>query len=145
MDRPRILIVDDEQTVRDLVAKTLSMADYDVDTAPDGPSALDRLNTTEYDLLITDLKMPGMDGLSVIREVRRRSSRAADRHHHRLFDRGERHRGHQPRRLRLSHQAVPPAPRAGRRRARARRAGAFARAVTSQKRPRILRGLFACP
>jgi excisionase family DNA binding protein len=73
MDRPRILIVDDEQTVRDLVAKTLSMADYDVDTAPDGPSALDRLNTTEYDLLITDLKMPGMDGLSVIREVRRRS------------------------------------------------------------------------
>jgi excisionase family DNA binding protein len=74
MDRPRILIVDDEQTVRDLVAKTLSMADYDVDTAPDGPSALDRLNTTEYDLLITDLKMPGMDGLSVIREVRRRSS-----------------------------------------------------------------------
>jgi excisionase family DNA binding protein len=74
MDRPRILIVDDEQTVRDLVAKTLSMADYDVDTAPDGPSALDRLNTTEYDLLITDLKMPGMDGLSVIREVRRRSA-----------------------------------------------------------------------
>jgi excisionase family DNA binding protein len=74
LDRPRILIVDDEQTVRDLVAKTLSMADYDVDTAPDGPSALDRLNTTEYDLLITDLKMPGMDGLSVIREVRRRST-----------------------------------------------------------------------
>lgn len=74
MERPRVLIVDDEQTVRDLVAKTLSMADYDVDTAPDGPSALDRLNSTEYDLLITDLKMPGMDGLSVIREVRRRST-----------------------------------------------------------------------
>jgi excisionase family DNA binding protein len=72
-DRPRILIVDDEQTVRDLVAKTLTMADYDVDTAPDGPSALDRMRTTEYDLLITDLKMPGMDGLSVIREVRRRT------------------------------------------------------------------------
>jgi excisionase family DNA binding protein len=74
MDRPRILIVDDEQTVRDLVAKTLAMADYDVDTAPDGPSALDRMRTTEYDLLITDLKMPGMDGLSVIREARRRSA-----------------------------------------------------------------------
>jgi DNA-binding response OmpR family regulator len=69
-----VLIVDDEQSVRDLVAKTLTMADYDVDTAPDGPSALDRLNGTEYDLLITDLKMPGMDGLSVIREVRRRST-----------------------------------------------------------------------
>jgi len=74
MERPRVLIVDDEQSVRDLVAKTLTMADYDVDTAPDGPSALDRMRTTEYDLLITDLKMPGMDGLSVIREVRQRST-----------------------------------------------------------------------
>jgi len=70
-DRPRILIVDDEQAVRDLLAKTLTMADYDVDTAPDGPAALDRLRAAEYDLLITDLKMPGMDGLSVIREARR--------------------------------------------------------------------------
>jgi excisionase family DNA binding protein len=74
VERPRILIVDDEQTVRDLVAKTLTMADYDVDTAADGPSALDRLRTAEYDLLITDLKMPGMDGLSVIREARQRSA-----------------------------------------------------------------------
>jgi excisionase family DNA binding protein len=74
VDRPRILIVDDEQTVRDLVAKTLTMADYDVDTAPDGPSALDRLRSADYDLLITDLKMPGMDGLSVIREARQRSA-----------------------------------------------------------------------
>ena len=74
VERPRILIVDDEQTVRDLVAKTLTMADYDVDTAPDGPSALDRLRSADYDLLITDLKMPGMDGLSVIREARQRSA-----------------------------------------------------------------------
>jgi len=74
LERPRVLVVDDEQTVRDLVAKTLTMADYDVDTAPDGPSALDRLRAAEYDLLITDLKMPGMDGLSVIREVRRRTA-----------------------------------------------------------------------
>lgn len=70
-ERPRILVVDDEQAVRDLLAKTLTMADYDVDTAPDGASAIDRLRAVEYDLLITDLKMPGMDGLSVIREARR--------------------------------------------------------------------------
>jgi len=70
-ERPRILVVDDEQAVRDLLAKTLTMADYDVDTSPDGPAALDRLRAAEYDLLITDLKMPGMDGLSVIREARR--------------------------------------------------------------------------
>ena len=70
-DRPRILVVDDEQAVRDLLAKTLTMADYDVDSAPDGASAIDRLRAVAYDLLITDLKMPGMDGLSVIREARR--------------------------------------------------------------------------
>jgi excisionase family DNA binding protein len=74
LDRPKILIVDDEKAVRDLVAKTLAMADYDVETAADGPAALDRLKSVEYDLLITDLKMPGMDGLSVIREARRHSS-----------------------------------------------------------------------
>jgi len=70
-ERPRILVVDDEQAVRDLLAKTLTMADYDVDTAGDGPAAIDRLRAVTYDLLITDLKMPGMDGLSVIREARK--------------------------------------------------------------------------
>lgn len=70
-ERPRILIVDDEQAVRDLLSKTLTMADYDVDAADDGPSALDKMRAVSYDLLITDLKMPGMDGLSVIREARR--------------------------------------------------------------------------
>jgi excisionase family DNA binding protein len=72
--RSRILIVDDEQAVRDLLAKTLQSADYDVDTAPDGPTAIEYLDTHGYDLLITDLRMPGMDGLSVIREGRRRSA-----------------------------------------------------------------------
>jgi excisionase family DNA binding protein len=73
-DRPRILVVDDEDGVRDMVAKALLQAQYHVDTAVDGPSALDRLRATSYDLLITDLKMPGMDGLSVIREARRQDS-----------------------------------------------------------------------
>ncbi len=72
-ERPRILVVDDEPAVRTLVAKTLAACDYDVETAEDGPSALERMKTTSYDLLITDLKMPGMDGLSVVREVRRQS------------------------------------------------------------------------
>jgi excisionase family DNA binding protein len=70
----RILLVDDEAAVRDLVGKTLAQAQYAVETAADGPTALERLRTTEYDLLITDLKMPGMDGLSVIREARRQSA-----------------------------------------------------------------------
>jgi len=73
-ERPRILVVDDEQAVRDLLSKTLTMADYDVDSADDGPSAIEKMRAVQYDLLITDLKMPGMDGLSVIREARKLSA-----------------------------------------------------------------------
>lgn len=69
--RPRVLVVDDEASIRDLLAKTLALAEYDVDLAPDGRTALDRLRIVPYDLLITDLKMPGVDGLTVIREARR--------------------------------------------------------------------------
>jgi excisionase family DNA binding protein len=69
--RPRILVVDDEASIRDLLSKTLALADYDVDLAPDGRTAIDRLRIVPYDLLITDLKMPGIDGLTVIREGRR--------------------------------------------------------------------------
>jgi excisionase family DNA binding protein len=69
--RPRILVADDEASIRELLSKTLALADYDVDVAHDGRTALERLRTTQYDLLITDLKMPGADGLAVIREARR--------------------------------------------------------------------------
>src|SRR5688500_10289564 len=64
--RPRILVVDDEATIRDLLSKTLALAEYEVDLAADGRTALDRLRIIPYDLLITDLKMPGIDGLTVI-------------------------------------------------------------------------------
>jgi excisionase family DNA binding protein len=69
--RPRILVVDDEASIRELLEKTLAMSDYDVDTAPDGRTALERMRLYPYDLLITDLRMPGMDGLTVIREAKR--------------------------------------------------------------------------
>jgi excisionase family DNA binding protein len=69
--RPRVLVVDDEAAIRDLLSKTLALAEYDVDLAQDGRHALERLRMIPYDLLITDLKMPGIDGLSVIREARR--------------------------------------------------------------------------
>jgi excisionase family DNA binding protein len=69
--RPRVLVADDEASIRDLLAKTLALADYEVDLVPDGRSAIERLRIMPYDLLITDLKMPGVDGLAVIREARR--------------------------------------------------------------------------
>ena len=63
--------MDDEASIRDLLSKTLALAEYDVDVAPDGRSALERLRLYPYDLLIADLKMPGLDGLSLIREAKR--------------------------------------------------------------------------
>lgn len=70
-ERPRVLVVDDEASIRDLLSKTLSLAEYDVDVAQDGSMALERMRTASYDLLVTDLKMPGVDGMSVIREAKR--------------------------------------------------------------------------
>jgi len=67
---PRVMVVDDEASIRDLLSKTLALAEYDVDAVPDGRTAVGRLRAGPYDLLITDLKMPGMDGLTLIREAR---------------------------------------------------------------------------
>ncbi len=72
--RSRVLVVDDESSIRALLAKTLALAEYDVDTAPDGRAALERLRLGHYGLLIADLKMPGMDGLTLIREAKRLKS-----------------------------------------------------------------------
>lgn len=69
--RPRILVVDDEASIRDLLAKTLALAEYEVDTAADAATALNRLRAAPYDLMIADLRMPGMDGLSLIRQTKR--------------------------------------------------------------------------
>jgi excisionase family DNA binding protein len=69
--RPRVLVADDEASIRELLSKTLALAEYEVDTAPDGRSAIERLRVGHYDLLIADLKMPELDGLSLIREARR--------------------------------------------------------------------------
>jgi excisionase family DNA binding protein len=67
----RVLVVDDEASIRDLLVKTLALAEYEVDTAADATTALNRLRAAPYDLLIADLRMPGMDGLTLIRQVKR--------------------------------------------------------------------------
>jgi two-component system response regulator FlrC len=71
---PRGLVVDDEASIRDLLCKTLQLAEYEVETAPDGGAALTRLRAMgsyeRFDLVIADLKMPGMDGLTLIKEVK---------------------------------------------------------------------------
>ena len=70
-EHPRVLVVDDEASIRDLLAKTLALAEYEVDTAPDAATALNRVRGADYNLLIADLRMPGMDGLTLIRQVKK--------------------------------------------------------------------------
>ncbi|MBI4655816.1 MAG: response regulator [Elusimicrobia bacterium] len=61
-----ILIVDDEQGYRDLLHRALSEQGYTVLVAAGGPEALDILKRDEVDIIITDMKMPKMDGLDVV-------------------------------------------------------------------------------
>ena len=121
--RSRVLVVDDESSIRELLQKTLALAEYDVDTAPDGRAALERLRLGNYDLLIADLKMPGMDGLTLDSRGEAIEGGPARDHHHRLLDRIERDRSGQSRRRRLPDQTVPRAPGAGGSGAGARRVG----------------------
>jgi excisionase family DNA binding protein len=67
----RVLVVDDETTVRELLLKTLELAEYAAEAVADGAAAVERLRAGSYDLLMTDLRMPGMDGLALIREAKR--------------------------------------------------------------------------
>ncbi len=72
-ERPRVLVVDDEKFIRDILADFLGMEGYAVRTAEDGLSALRELEARHYDLVISDLKMPKMGGLELLREVARTS------------------------------------------------------------------------
>src|SRR5687767_4603889 len=69
--RKRVLVVDDEESIRELLSKTLALREeYEVDTASDASTALERMRQSQYDLLVADLKMPGMDGLTLIKQAR---------------------------------------------------------------------------
>src|SRR5579872_1856314 len=65
-ERPRVLIVDDEKFIRDILADFLGMEGYIVRTAEDGAAALAELNNAHYDLVISDLKMPRMGGIELL-------------------------------------------------------------------------------
>ena len=71
MTKTRILIVDDEQKMRRILQIILGKQRYDIDLAKDGIEALDFFQRQQYDLVITDLKMPRMDGMELIGFIRR--------------------------------------------------------------------------
>jgi len=64
------LVVDDSATVRQMVSFTLKQADFAVIEATDGQDALERASAQRIDLVITDLNMPRMDGITLIRALR---------------------------------------------------------------------------
>ncbi|HSB79289.1 MAG TPA: sigma-54 dependent transcriptional regulator [Candidatus Methylomirabilis sp.] len=70
MTEGRILVVDDEAAQRDILAGFLRKQGYEVREAASGPAALDLLRTEPVDLVLTDVRMPGMSGLDLLREAR---------------------------------------------------------------------------
>ena len=68
----KILIVDDEPRIRELIREHLQYAGYTCDEAADGSAALARVSAAGYDLVILDLMMPFMDGMTCLREMRTR-------------------------------------------------------------------------
>jgi len=68
----RILVVEDEQRIARFVKTGLEEESYAVDAVPDGPSALDWVATTSYDLILLDVMLPGLNGFEVTRILRER-------------------------------------------------------------------------
>src|SRR2546428_6568317 len=74
MNQPRVLIVDDDAALLQALpeALRLRMREVTVDTADSAAAALDRIAARDYDAIVTDIKMPGMDGLTLLAEIRGR-------------------------------------------------------------------------
>jgi len=66
----QILLVDDEPVIAGLLAQVLTMDGHSVNTALDGETALKQMEGGSYDLVMTDLTMPGMDGLSLAKRIK---------------------------------------------------------------------------
>ena len=69
-DNPSVLVVDDEPQIRSLVSQYLTQRGYRVRVAPDGPNALAMVKEEPPQFVITDMYMPGMNGLELLRELR---------------------------------------------------------------------------
>ncbi len=66
----KLLVVEDERMLCDTIAKSLHHAGYEVDCCYDGAEALERLLIEQYDLIVLDLHLPGMDGMEVLERLR---------------------------------------------------------------------------
>ena len=67
----KLLIVDDEMHIRDLVQKYATFVNYESETAENGLEAIEKVKHNEYDLIIMDIMMPELDGFSAVKEIRK--------------------------------------------------------------------------
>lgn len=70
-----ILVIDDEQAIGMLLVKVLSKYGYHVETALDGLEGIRKFDESNFDMVITDIRMPGLDGNGVIRHIRQSKKR----------------------------------------------------------------------
>jgi len=69
MAAKKILVVDDDALFREFLKETLDRKEYDVDTAEDGTSAVRKMKETDYDLVLSDIRMPNMDGIQLLEQA----------------------------------------------------------------------------
>ena len=69
--KKKILLVDDTDIVRDVVSGFLESEGYTIEIACDGIEAIEKLNEVSFDVVITDIKMPRMDGIGLLREIKK--------------------------------------------------------------------------
>ncbi|OGW30024.1 MAG: hypothetical protein A2X59_08450 [Nitrospirae bacterium GWC2_42_7] len=72
MSKGKILVIDDEEIIRTSCLRILSPEGYEIKTAGNGQDGLKMLEEETFDLVLVDLKMPGMDGIEVQKEIRSR-------------------------------------------------------------------------
>jgi DNA-binding response OmpR family regulator len=70
LDCPKVLVIDDETAILKMLALALSRKGYHVDTAENGEQGIERLHTTDYQLVLTDMRMDKLTGDDVLREAR---------------------------------------------------------------------------
>ena len=71
-----VLAIDDEKAILDMLKRALTLFDFQVETASNGQEGIDKFDKTNFDVVITDILMPGTDGIGVLNHIRK-SERAA--------------------------------------------------------------------
>ena len=102
----KILIVDDEPEMRIAITEALKREGYQTDSAENAPDALHRLEGEEFDLVISDVKMPKMSGQELLRTIKEQSPNTPRNHDDRLRHYRQRGGVDEARRIRLPAQTV---------------------------------------